>query len=1031
MDDSTIADHSMTLGRRDFLRCVGAGGAAIGLVPTIRGSDETSGDVQRAQETIAHYPGARYFAGSWRLRLDKDNQGKGQEWYRQEPTDSVSKAYQVGVPGCWQEYVPGLAGGIGWYFKEFELPTDLKGQVLRLKFWAVDYFAEVWVNGEKVGEHAGGYTPFEVEITRVARLGNRNRLAVRVVDPPRPLRQSLLGLPGWEGTTDGIVDGIKFTEIAHGHQSWQEGFNFGGIWQPVELLATDPLYISDVFIEPNWGQGTLTAHVEITSHEGEEVDGEVRVVVHPWKDSGEVAGESAQSAQFLPGSAKLLDIHVPLQAPHAWSPADPFLYVAEVSVQAGHSVRHQTTARFGLREFTVKDGYFHLNGKRIFVKSGHHQGTYPTTLESPPTREFAYEEVRIFKEAGFNFCRLWLKPTPAPFLDAADELGLMLQEEPPLSLMQDSPQMLERSQQEVREMVRRDRNRPSIVIWNMINENDPPVKYVRQQCQAAREVDPTRLITESAGGPSKYYLPYSQQEISYLTEHPYPGAPLAEDLLDYQQTRGMEGQLCFFSEYGYGGMNDLESVLAKYGPHARRHMEEYAGHVLLKERREKVWAESSLLRQTFGDPRTWLEACQTLQADAVRLHTEAMRANPVCGGYNYVQVFDSNAIELDGLVDFWRDKRKKAFYAMQQVNRPLLLVICTRPMNCRLGEEVRLRITLVNEEQIAGPARLRVRISSPEGKEVYVKQAEVEVQPWVSTIFEERVRVPGESGRYVVEAVLAQGEKEVVRKEDWFTVFDAAKCRWPSSQVRVWDVDGKLEPYYKERAIEPDRWTGHTDKPVVIVVTPTSELWRKPDEYRRLIRLLSWVERGCTALFLGVPSEGGSMVTAAPIGRVTVLTPLYVGSLFPFRDMDSSAESWTGLRVYAYAWGLTDTRSGAPIPRHPVFEGIPQTGLMGREYGNVAPVERIETGWRVNEDTGSTVQIYDVGRGKLILTSLNLLPNLRGDALAEQLLANLVNFATRGLPASLGPQEAYTDESESFATQNYEDCFRKYVKPQA
>ncbi len=1021
-----MTNPRLALDRRDFLRCVGVGGATISLASS--GKDDVTRTSASEQETVAHYPGSRYFAGSWRLRLDAANQGKRQEWYKREPSDSVAKAYEVRVPGCWQECVPGFAGGIGWYFREFDLPADLEGQVLRLKFWAVDYFAEVWVNGEKVGEHEGGYTPFEADITRAAMVGTQNRLAVRVVDPPRPLRQNLLGMPGWEGTTDGVVDGIKFNEIAHGHQSWQEGFNFGGIWQPIELLATDPVYIADVFIEPQWRQGTIIAHVEVASQKGGPVEGHVRVVVKPWKEPGKIVGESEQSAGLVVGSKNLLDVNVKLQDPHAWSPEDPYLYVAEVSVhEGGHGLR-RTTARFGLREFTVKDGYFHLNGKRIFVKSGHHQGTYPLTLESPPTREFAYEEVRIFKEAGFNFCRLWLKPAPAAFLDAADELGLMLQEEPPLSLMQDSPQTLERSVREVREMVRRDRNRPSIVVWNMINENDAPVKYVRQQCHAAREVDPTRLITESAGGPSKYYLPYSQQGISYLTEHPYAGAPLADNLLDYQQTRGREGQLCFFSEYGYGGMNDLESVLAKFGPHPKRYMEDYAGHVLLKERREKVWVESSLLLQTFRDPKSWREACQTLQADAVRLHTEAMRANPVCGGYNYVQVFDSNAIELDGLVDFWRDKRKKAFSAMQEVNRPLLLVVRMQPMNARLGEEVRLRVTLVNEEQIEGRARLRLRITSPDGKEVYVKQADVDAQPWVSAIFEEGVRVEGEAGRYVVEAVLSQGEKLLVKKEEYFTLFDAAGLRWPSSRVRVWDVDGKLAPYLKERGIEYERWAGDAEAPVAIVVTPTGELWRKPEEYRRFIRLFNWVERGCTAVFLGMPGEGESMVTAAPIGRVTMLTPLYVSSLFPFREVDSSAESWTGLRVYAYAWGLTDTRSGAPIPQHPLFEGIPRTGMMGREYGNVAPVERIGTNWRVSEDTGSTVQIYAVGRGRLILTSLNLLPNLRGDALAEKLLSNLVSFATHGLPAGLGPEDAYTAEGEEFEAQNYEDCFKKYVK---
>jgi beta-galactosidase/beta-glucuronidase len=525
--------------RREFLQYVGMGSAALSLGSEPRGRSIPPKASTGNDDLSANYPGARYLAGLWRLRIDAQNRGKQQQWYRREPSDAEAKAVSVMVPSVWQAHVPGFGGGIGWYFKEFDVPGDFKDRVVRLKFWAVDYFTQVWVNGEEVGSHEGGYTPFEMDITPVALRGGENRLVVRVVDPPRPYAPKdrpdyvhLVGLPGWEGTTDGVVDGFKFMEIPMGHQSWQEGFNFGGIWQPVEMLETDLVYISDIFIEPKLDRGGIEAHVEVMSKEANALEGKVRVVLRPWKEPQKFVGQGEKSERFLPGS-QIVNLHVDLNDPHPWSPDDPYLYVAEVILEDGQGVRNKTTARFGLREFTVKDGYFHLNGKRIFIKGGHHQGTYPTTLESPPTREFAYNEVRIFKEAGFNLCRLWVKPAPSSFLDAADELGLMLQEEPPLSLMEDSPLMLERSVREVREMVKRDRNRPAIVVWNMINENDSPVKYVREQCLAAREVDPTRLITESAGGPSHYYLPYSQEGVSYLTEHPYPGAPIADDIYDY------------------------------------------------------------------------------------------------------------------------------------------------------------------------------------------------------------------------------------------------------------------------------------------------------------------------------------------------------------------------------------------------------------------------------------------------------------------------------------------------------------------
>jgi beta-galactosidase/beta-glucuronidase len=761
MSRDEVSGTAEEMDRREFFRHVGVGGMAGSLVSSAQGQSASS--QTQSADISAQYPGAHYFVGPWRLRIDRDNVGKTQKWHLKEPSDAIAPAAAVMVPSCWQEYLPEFSGGVGWYFKEFTLPAALKDRVMRLKFWAVDYFAEVWINGRPVGSHEGGFTPFEFDITAQAKFGGENHLVVRVVDPPRPLEQSLLGLPGWEGTSDGIADGFKFREIPMGPQSWQEGLNFGGIWQAVELLETSLLHVSDVFVEPKLAENAIEVHVEVNNKELKGVSGTIRVVVRPWKELT-VAGQGERAESLGPG-LQVANVRVAIEHPRPWTPDDPYLYVAEVSVQEGGIVRHSTSARFGLREFSVRDGFFQLNGKRIFIKGGHHQGTYPTKLVFPPSREFAYKEVQIFKEAGFNFCRLWVKPAPPAFLDAADELGLMVQEEPPFSIMEDSPFMRERTLREVREMVKRDRNRPSIVVWNMINEADPAMKYVREQCSAARELDPSRLITETAGGPTHYYVPYSNVGVSYLDEHPYPGAPLADDVYEYNRTRGVVGQLTFFSEYGYGGMNDIESVLAHYGEHPKRHMEDYSGHVRLKQIRDSAFEQSDALKRIFGSMEKLREACQTVQADAVRLQTEAMRCNPATGGYNYVQVFDSNAFEIDGLVDFWRDKRKKAFYAMQDANKPLLLVIRCSRMNARSDEDFELQVMLVNEERVTGPRRLTVRIQSPSGTEVFRKEITVEVKPWISTLFQEKVNVKGESGRYPIEALCGTNPRRSFTKK--------------------------------------------------------------------------------------------------------------------------------------------------------------------------------------------------------------------------------------------------------------------------
>ena len=217
---------------------------------------------------------------------------------------------------------------------------------------------------------------------------------VRVVDPPRLLPRDgayleMLGIPGWETRGEGVAGGFKFWECPLGHQFDREGFKFGGIWQPVEVLITDPVYISDIFVEPNLAQGSIESHVEITS-KGHAETGEVHVhtLVRPWKAPDTVVGEGGRGWWYSTQVLRPSNVPVKIRGPRSWSPDDPFLYVAEVTVGKRGQVRSRSSTRFALREFVVKNGYFHLNGKRIFIKSGHHQGTYPTTLEYPPTREF-------------------------------------------------------------------------------------------------------------------------------------------------------------------------------------------------------------------------------------------------------------------------------------------------------------------------------------------------------------------------------------------------------------------------------------------------------------------------------------------------------------------------------------------------------------------------------------------------------------------------------------------------------------------
>ena len=180
--------------------------------------------------------------GRWQLQ-----HGRSRCWCQERLVCEAAPSFEarrfdVVVPSVWQQYLE-LQGGVGWYYKDLQIPQDLIGKVLRLHFEAVDYRARVWFNGEEVGSHDGGFTPFELDVSRVAKAGT-NRLAVRVSDVGRDFRTAYCGLPGWEKTRNGTVDGLSFAEIPAGFQDWREGFDHGGIWQPVNLIATEPVYVA-------------------------------------------------------------------------------------------------------------------------------------------------------------------------------------------------------------------------------------------------------------------------------------------------------------------------------------------------------------------------------------------------------------------------------------------------------------------------------------------------------------------------------------------------------------------------------------------------------------------------------------------------------------------------------------------------------------------------------------------------------------------------------------------------------------------
>ncbi|MCY4412397.1 MAG: hypothetical protein OXC27_18235, partial [Caldilineaceae bacterium] len=181
--------------------------------------------------------------GSWQVIFDHDNKGRTLNWQEREQFHSYHAIEEVAVPACLEEFRQDYEGA-AWYGKSFALPADWGGKTIRLHFEAVNYRAEVWVNGEAAGAHEGGYTDFELEVGDLLHADSENFIAVRVITP-------LI-------TRDVVIDGLGRDDMPH----WR-GAIAGGIWQPVSLIATDAVYVESVFVTGDIGSGDVRVELAL------------------------------------------------------------------------------------------------------------------------------------------------------------------------------------------------------------------------------------------------------------------------------------------------------------------------------------------------------------------------------------------------------------------------------------------------------------------------------------------------------------------------------------------------------------------------------------------------------------------------------------------------------------------------------------------------------------------------------------------------------------------------------------------------
>ena len=664
-------------------------------------------------------------AGAWQLAFDPDGAGLAAGWAR--GSYPQAQAHSIEVPAPWNVAFPGVEG-VGFYRRHFGVPAEWAGRSIELQFGGASYRAEAWLNACYLGSHEGAYTSFHFDATAAARPGAENELVVRVA--------------GLSKSAD--VDGFALRHSPASKQSWY--YTYSGLWGNVQLAALPRLAIRTLAIEPD----LRAEHVQIEAavQNAGQATWPVDLQLQVCDASGMAVAEQEARVAPPPGLARFT-FRIALPRPVPWSCEHPHLYTLRASLVDAGAERDALTTTFGMRDFTVAQGQFYLNGQPIYLRGALLQPNYPVTLIAPPDREMMVRELRLVKDAGFNLIRAHLRPAPTGYLDLADQMGLMVYAESPLAWIKDSPRLMDHARREMSALIERDRNHPSVVFWGIYNEN-PSVTALTgaEMLRFVRGLDPTRVVVDDSGGtmaidqdfgwvdragmvPNRAGEPEPVKDV-----HVYVGAPVTPGVYEWLRTlgtaaptadivaegygfrplleelyrgfRSYQGKI-FVSELGYGGMADLDAVVAGYGD--RTDLVDAQEMLAFRDSLHVGFAGRHLER-VFGSVAGLIEASQELQAATVTRQLEAVLINPRVSGFVVTQLNDVAWEFHAGLLDHWRHP-KAVYRAVQRLNRPYCLVLHARRPAVTAGTVVPVDLTVVATNPFAGDEQIQVRVMDP------------------------------------------------------------------------------------------------------------------------------------------------------------------------------------------------------------------------------------------------------------------------------------------------------------------------------
>jgi beta-glucuronidase len=402
-------------------------------------------------ETIALRPQtnscreALSLSGLWSFSADSADAGERGQWFNGLPYKTC-----IAVPGSWNDQVEGLHNymGAAWYERSVDVPQSWRGRRVVLRIGSAVYAAKVWVNGHWVGGHEGGHLPFAFAVDPWLKWGAPNRITIRVENELRPDRVPAGKLKG------GAMRNYPETNY--------DFFPYCGLNRDVWLSAEPKdLRITDVTVQANHeGKGSISV-----TKQGADCELAVTIL-----DGGREVARKSFSFKGLKARWSFALPHV-----QPWSPENPHLYTAAVSLRTKGQEADAYCVDFGARTFEVKGTQFLLNGQPVLLRGFGKHEDFPV-LGRGTALPVTVKDFQLMRWTGANAVRTSHYPYDEQFYDLADREGfLVIDEIPAVGLTfydSDSIVKARRRQcsQDIREMVARDKNHPSVIAWCVANE---------------------------------------------------------------------------------------------------------------------------------------------------------------------------------------------------------------------------------------------------------------------------------------------------------------------------------------------------------------------------------------------------------------------------------------------------------------------------------------------------------------------------------------------------------------------------------